>query len=77
MLQESEIKVQFGTKIRYLREQRNISQEKLGDLCGLDRTYVSSVERGRRNVSLVNIFRLAKGLDVPAHELLSSEGGAK
>lgn len=65
--------VAFGNRLREVRRRRGISQEKLGDLAGLDRTYVSSVERGRNNISLLNIARLAKALDVPIAELFPAE----
>ncbi len=65
--------VAFGNRLRAVRRQSGISQEKLGDLAGLDRTYVSSVERGRNNISLLNIARLAKALGVPIAELFPSE----
>lgn len=52
----------LGETIRRLREAEGISQEDLADRCGLHRTYVGSVERGERNVSLANIVRLAKAL---------------
>lgn len=49
---------------------RGLSQEELADAAKLDRTYVSSCERGKRNIGLLNIHRLAKGLGVKADELL-------
>lgn len=49
---------------------KGFSQEALADLAGLHRTYVSSAERGLRNVSLTNILRLAKALDVTPGQLL-------
>ncbi|MGC5342936.1 helix-turn-helix domain-containing protein [Streptomyces sp. DT171] len=61
--------------MRGLREARGLSQEGLAELAGLHRTYVGSVERGERNVSLVNIHRLARALNVASAELLlHSEG---
>jgi transcriptional regulator with XRE-family HTH domain len=60
----------FGAAVRRLREQAGISQEELADRCGLHRTYVGSVERGERNVSLDNVVRLAKALSVSASELM-------
>lgn len=54
----------FGNTIRDLRKQKGLSQEKLADLCNIHRTYMGSVERGERNLSLMNILLLAKGLDV-------------
>ena len=67
----SEIKREFGKYVRRLREERKHSQEELADLCNLDRTYIGSVERGERNVSLVNIIRIASGLKIDASELFA------
>lgn len=53
-----------------MRKALHLSQEALADLCDLHRTYVGSVERAERNVSLDNIERLAVALDVDIHELL-------
>ncbi len=61
---------EFGKRLRELRLERGLSQEKLGELVGLDRTYVSSTEAGRRNVSLKTIHRLAEALGVDAKDLL-------
>ncbi|HYV38095.1 MAG TPA: helix-turn-helix transcriptional regulator [Gemmataceae bacterium] len=60
----------FGKKLRAVRESAGISQEKLADLAGLHRTYVSSVERGNRNISILNIEKLAKALHVAMKELM-------
>ena len=59
-----------GFNLRKFRERVGISQEELADRCGLHRTYVGSVERGERNISLDNIVRLANALDVSAGQLL-------
>ena len=59
-----DIKFAFGKQLRELREARGMSQELLAHEAGLDRTYVSSVERGQRNISLENIERLAIALGV-------------
>lgn len=61
----------FGTRIRRLRQQRGLSQEGLAEASGLHRTYVGSVERGERNISLVNILRLAMTLSADAGELVT------
>ncbi|MGH2705142.1 MAG: helix-turn-helix domain-containing protein [Actinomycetota bacterium] len=61
---ESDHRLAFGGALRSLRLQRGLSQEALADLAGLHRTYVGSVERGERNISLQNIYVLASALDV-------------
>lgn len=60
----------FGAAVRAVRIERGVSQERLAELAGVHRTYVGSVERGERNVSLINIARIAHGLDMSAAELL-------
>ncbi|HIK30534.1 MAG TPA: helix-turn-helix transcriptional regulator [Oscillatoriales cyanobacterium M59_W2019_021] len=59
-----------GKHIRDLRQQAGISQEKLAEICGLHRTYIGAVERGERNVSLLNIVVLARALNVRPAKLL-------
>ena len=59
----------LGKKIRTLRLEKLLSQEMLGEITGLDRTYISGIERGVRNPSLKNIEKLAKALDVKVSEL--------
>lgn len=61
----------FGERLRQLRREKGLSQEALAFEAGLDRTYVSSCERGLRNISLANIWRLAAALRVPPSSLLS------
>jgi transcriptional regulator with XRE-family HTH domain len=63
--------VAFGEAVRAFREERGISQERLADLSGLQRTYIGGVERGERNLGLVNIFVIAYALDTPASELIA------
>ena len=70
----SDVFVRFGVKLREVRKQKNISQERLADLSGLHRTYVSSVERGERNISLLNIERLAAALGVSMASLMPGSG---
>jgi transcriptional regulator with XRE-family HTH domain len=67
-------KAAFGRRLRELRLAGGLSQEALADAAGLDRTYVSSCERGKRNVSLQNIYRLARALGVPPEDLLKGPG---
>ena len=59
------IKLKFlGDKIKNLRNERNISQEKLAEITGLDRTYISGLERGLRNPSYLVLQRIAKELNI-------------
>jgi transcriptional regulator with XRE-family HTH domain len=52
----------FGQAVRKLRENKGLSQEKLAELSGVHRTYVGDVERGTRNIALVNMTRIARAL---------------
>lgn len=70
MPSDCEICLRFGEQVRRLRHAQGLSQEALAIKAGLDRTYVSGVERGVRNVSLRNIHALARALDVPIAELM-------
>jgi len=63
----------FGDRVRELRIKKGLSQEQLAELSGLHRTYISSVELGKRNVSLINIFALAKALGVTPDKLIKPE----
>lgn len=58
------IQKQLGLAIKHLREEMGISQEKFALLIGMDRTYYSSVEAGKRNISLQNIKKIADGFDI-------------
>lgn len=62
--------IRFGNTLKRIRVKRGLSQEKLAELAGLHRTYVSTVERGLRNVSLLNIEKLARALDVPMSKMM-------
>jgi DNA-binding XRE family transcriptional regulator len=66
-----DIRIRFGRAIRRIREAQKINQEEAAERCGLHRTYYSGVERGIRNVSLVNIEKIAKGLKKSLPELFS------
>lgn len=66
---QTDVQVRFGLRVRQLRKKAGLSQEAFADRCGLDRTYMSGIERGKRNVSLRNIDILAKALDLSVSEL--------
>lgn len=65
-----EIKRWVGARVRELREAKGWSQEELGFKSGLHRNYVGGIERGERNVAIVNVAKLAKALGVRPRELL-------
>ncbi|EJI2332306.1 helix-turn-helix transcriptional regulator [Vibrio cholerae] len=67
---ESALLDSFGLRVKELRKQQKISQERLAEICELDRTYISSIERGQRNVSLINIVKISAALNTTASFLL-------
>jgi transcriptional regulator with XRE-family HTH domain len=64
-----DIRVRFGKAVRQKRHKLGVSQEAFADLCGLDRTYIGGIERGERNVALVNIEKIAKALRLAIKDL--------
>ncbi|MCE4564357.1 helix-turn-helix transcriptional regulator [Maribellus sp. CM-23] len=60
----------FGKVIRELREEKKLSQEKLAELCDLDRTYISLLERGLRQPTITTIFKLGKALGISPSKLV-------
>jgi transcriptional regulator with XRE-family HTH domain len=65
-----DIRIRFGRAVRRIREEQGINQEEAAERCGLHRIYYSGIERGVRNVSLVNIEKIGKGLKTSLAELL-------
>ena len=72
MATSTDPRVLFGNQLRELRQRRGLSQEELADRAHLHRNYVGGVERGERNISLINIVELARALSVKPRELLRS-----
>lgn len=72
-----DILAEFGNRLRQLRKERGLTQEKLAAKAGLHYTYIGAVERGEKNISLVNIGRLAEALDAEIIEFFPSEGKFK
>lgn len=69
VIENPELKA-FGERVRQLRQAKSLSQEQLAELAGLHRNYIGGIERGERNISLLNILRLAKALDITPSQLL-------
>jgi len=61
-----------GIRIRELRTKTGLSQEKFAQKIGMDRTYFASVELGKRNISIINLEKIANGLDISLSELFES-----
>jgi transcriptional regulator with XRE-family HTH domain len=70
-MDDAEILKKFGQNIARIRQERGFSQEHLADLAGLDRTYISSLERGKRNVGLLNVVRISGALSASSSEVFS------
>jgi len=67
---EYKILKQFGNRVKILRRKNNWSQEEFAKKAGLHRTYIGSIERSERNISLINIERIAKALKVNISDLV-------
>ncbi|MGN6727865.1 MAG: helix-turn-helix domain-containing protein [Tepidisphaeraceae bacterium] len=65
----TDIAIRFGKRVRALREGKGITQDALANACRLDRTYLSGIERGRRNPALRNVARIANALGVTLRDL--------
>ena len=64
--------ISFGSAVRQYRKARGLSQEAFADECGIDRSYMGGVERGERNVALVNIEKIIKALDMQPSEFFKA-----
>jgi len=60
---------QFGKRVRLMRQKASLSQEELAARAGIHRTYMGGVERGERNLGLINVFRIADALSIPPSSL--------
>lgn len=68
-IMKSEILIQFGNRVKELRKAQNMSQEDLADAAGLHRTYIGMIERAEKNITLVNIEKIAKALKIHIKEI--------
>ena len=69
MQDNSKILLQFGQRIRDLRKKRDLSQEELADKAGLHRTYIGMIERAEKNITLLNIQKIALALEITICDL--------
>lgn len=69
-MESREILIKFGQSVRQLRKEKNLSQEELSFKADLHRTYIGMIERAEKNITLVNIEKIAKALNVEIKELL-------
>ncbi|WP_342111333.1 helix-turn-helix transcriptional regulator [Methylobacterium sp. SI9] len=69
------LRIILATNLRRLRLEKGYSQDAFGYLCGLDRTYVGSIERGERNVSIDNLERIARALNLEPWQLIRQPDG--
>lgn len=70
MKNKEEKLILLGNKVKFFRNKLSISQEKLAEICGFDRTYISLIERGQRNISFINLLKLANGLKITPSKLI-------
>lgn len=75
MASPQRVQIAFGKAVRKHREAAGMSQERLADLAGIHRTYIGDVERGERNVGLVNIQRIASALGIKVSDLTATMDG--
>ena len=71
-----DVRRRVGLNLKRFREEQGLSQEAFADVCGLHRTYISGIERGVRNPTVVILDKIAKALKVPAGQLLEDVRGA-
>ena len=70
-MESREILIKFGHRVRQLRKEKNLSQEELSFKADLHRTYIGMIERAEKNITLVNIEKIAKALNVDIKELFN------
>lgn len=71
--QEEELLVAFGLRLKSQRLEKQLSQEELAAITELHRTYIGSIERGERNVSVLNLYKIASALDISIEDLLTDK----
>jgi transcriptional regulator with XRE-family HTH domain len=66
---KEDILIHFGQKVRDFRTKMNLSQEQLAEKAMLHRTYIGMIERGEKNITILNIYKISKALDIEVTEL--------
>lgn len=72
-MENKEVLIQFGLRVRQLRKERSLSQEELSFKANLHRTYIGMIERAEKNITLVNIEKIANALNVDIKELFNGK----
>lgn len=75
MISESEIYILIGKKIKTIRESKGLTQQNLADLCDFEKSNVSRIESGRTNITIKNLYKISKALNLKLQELVDFEGG--
>ena len=70
LIQMTELAIALGRNIRKIRKEKNLSQEKLALMCGLDRSYMGRIERGEVNITVLKLYEISKVLEVDIRILL-------
>ena len=73
MISKKEILIKFGEKVRQIRKEKGLSQEKLSFKADLHRTYIGMIERAEKNITLVNIEKIANALEVSINSLFNGK----
>jgi transcriptional regulator with XRE-family HTH domain len=68
-----DIRIKIGIRLKELRNEKGLSQEKFSFVCELDRTYIASIEQGKRNVSVANIEKISKAFEMSIHDFFNSD----
>lgn len=74
-MESREILIKFGQRVRHLRKEKNLSQEDLSFKADLHRTYIGMIERAEKNITLVNIEKIANALETSINNLLNFDNG--
>jgi transcriptional regulator with XRE-family HTH domain len=75
MRSKSDVSVKFGNKVREERLKKGLSQEHLAHIADVHRTYIGMIERAEKNITLANIEKIAKALEIELHDLLNFNNG--